>query len=309
MKHPDPPHSESVVDISKGRSLAYAEYGDVDGDVIFWLHGTPGGRRQIPPGIHRAGKKHRFRVLAVERPGTGRSSDHRYARLVEFGADMGMFADRLGIDSFGVVGLSGGGPYTLAVAHEHPDRVVAAGVLGGLAPTVGAESQFSYHVLTRLAQPLLEAARRTVVPMMDFGLAAFEAVADPAYHLYVKVNGGADADVMVEPEVKAMFLADILGAEAIRSPIHDLALFGRHWGFRIANVKAPVLIWHGDADHIVPYSQGEHLARLLPTSSLTTVPDLGHFAGFTQADEVLGGLRQVFDGVHPEVSPTMKVAT
>ena len=77
---------------------------------------------------------------------------------------------------------------------------------------------------------------------------------------------------------------------------------------RLAGAE-PVSLWHGDADHIVPYSQGEHLARLLPASSLTTVPDLGHFAGFTQADEVLGGLRQVFDGVHPEVSPTMKVAT
>jgi pimeloyl-ACP methyl ester carboxylesterase len=164
-------------------------------------------------------------------------------------------------------------------------------VLGGLAPTVGDDAQFSYHQLTRLAQPVLELARRTVLPAMNFGLAAFERIADPAYHLYVRVNGGADSEVMVDPDVKSMFLNDLLGAEAIRAPIHDLALFGRHWGFELADIKVPVFIWHGDADHVVPYGQGQHLARTIGSASLTTVPDLGHFAGFTQAEVVLDALR------------------
>jgi pimeloyl-ACP methyl ester carboxylesterase len=39
-----------------------------------------------------------------------------------------------------VIGLSGGGPYTLGCAAAMPDRVVAVGVLGGVAPTVGADA-------------------------------------------------------------------------------------------------------------------------------------------------------------------------
>ena len=39
-----------------------------------------------------------------------------------------------------VIGLSGGGPYTLACAAAMPDRVVAAGVLGGVAPIRGADA-------------------------------------------------------------------------------------------------------------------------------------------------------------------------
>ena len=39
-----------------------------------------------------------------------------------------------------VVGLSGGGPYSLACGAGLPDRVVAVAVLGGVAPTQGPEA-------------------------------------------------------------------------------------------------------------------------------------------------------------------------
>jgi pimeloyl-ACP methyl ester carboxylesterase len=49
-------------------------------------------------------------------------------------------ADTLGIDKMAVIGLSGGGPYTLGCAAAMPDRIVAVGVLGGVSPTVGADA-------------------------------------------------------------------------------------------------------------------------------------------------------------------------
>lgn len=36
-----------------------------------------------------------------------------------------------------IIGLAGGGPYTLACAAAMPDRVIAVGILGGAAPTRG----------------------------------------------------------------------------------------------------------------------------------------------------------------------------
>ncbi len=35
---------EGTVQLSDGRALGYAEYGDPDGDPIFEFHGLPGGR-------------------------------------------------------------------------------------------------------------------------------------------------------------------------------------------------------------------------------------------------------------------------
>ena len=40
----------------------------------------------------------------------------------------------LGLESFSVLGSSGGGPYALACAHELPERVTRAGVISGVGP-------------------------------------------------------------------------------------------------------------------------------------------------------------------------------
>ena len=53
---PLPPIAEGSVTLADGRNLAWAEFGDAEGDVVIWCHGTPGARHQIPPdGILKTG--------------------------------------------------------------------------------------------------------------------------------------------------------------------------------------------------------------------------------------------------------------
>ena len=143
MPHPprlEPPRFLGTVRLSGGRRLGYAEYGPARGRPLLWFHGTPGARRQIAPEARTLAHERGVRIVAVERPGIGESTPHVYRALVEFAADIEQLADSLGIDRFGVAGLSGGGPYALACAHEMPARVVAVGVLGGVAPAVGPDA-------------------------------------------------------------------------------------------------------------------------------------------------------------------------
>src|ERR1700744_2620712 len=42
------PKLEGNVAVGDDRQLGFAEFGDPQGRAIFWLHGTPGARRQIP---------------------------------------------------------------------------------------------------------------------------------------------------------------------------------------------------------------------------------------------------------------------
>jgi len=42
------PKLEGNVAVGEDRQLGFAEFGDPQGRAIFWLHGTPGARRQIP---------------------------------------------------------------------------------------------------------------------------------------------------------------------------------------------------------------------------------------------------------------------
>jgi len=294
ITEPPVPRQVGVVDVAGDRQLGWAEFGHPDGDPVLWFHGTPGTRAQIPPLVDEVALHHGFRVITIERPGTGRSTDHRYHRVVEFAADVEDAVDALGLERFAVVGLSGGGPYTLAVAHRMPDRVVAATLLGGMGPTRGPDAVLSYTRLLRFAAPVLETLRGPIGGLLDRIVAVAEPLADPVFSTYVTLLGFADRPVLRDPRFKAMFLHDLLTSGSLRAPAHDLALFARHWGFALDEVQPPVVVWQGLADTIVPPSHGHHQAARLPRGELHVRPGEGHFAGFADVESVLGRLREVW---------------
>ncbi len=117
-----------------GARLGFAEFGDPGGRPVVWMHGTPGARRQLAPLAKGHAATSGVRVIGLERPGVGWSSPQRYQKIVDFADDVERVADALQLERFGVVGLSGGGPYALACAHRLGERVAAVGVLGGVAP-------------------------------------------------------------------------------------------------------------------------------------------------------------------------------
>jgi len=134
------PKLEGNVAVGDDRQIGFAEFGDPQGRAVFWLHGTPGARRQIPMEARVYAEQRQIRLIGVDRPGIGSSTPYQYDAVFAFADDLRTIADTLGIDQMEVVGLSGGGPYTLACAAAMPDRVVAAGVIGGVAPTTGSDA-------------------------------------------------------------------------------------------------------------------------------------------------------------------------
>src|SRR6476469_923061 len=133
----DRPKLEGNIAVGEDRQIGFAEFGAPQGRAVFWLHGTPGARRQIPTEARAYAEEADIRLIGIDRPGIGSSTPYQYDNVLEFADDLRTIADTLGIDKMAVVGLSGGGPYTLACAAAMPDRVVAAGVVGGVAPTQG----------------------------------------------------------------------------------------------------------------------------------------------------------------------------
>ncbi|MGA9361163.1 MAG: alpha/beta hydrolase, partial [Mycobacterium sp.] len=126
------PKLEGNVAVDDDRQISFAEFGAPQGRAVFWLHGTPGARRQIPTEARVYAEDHDIRLIGIDRPGIGSSTPHRYETIAAFAADLRTIADTLGIDKMAVVGLSGGGPYALACAAGLSDRVVAVAVLGGV---------------------------------------------------------------------------------------------------------------------------------------------------------------------------------
>jgi pimeloyl-ACP methyl ester carboxylesterase len=291
---PPVPRAVGETEVATGRVLGWAEFGHPDGDPVLWFHGTPGARLQVPPTVDEVALQHGFRIIGVERPGSGRSTDHRYRRVADIAADVDVLRAELSLDRFAVVGLSGGGPYALGVAHGLPERVVAVSLLGGFGPTRGRDAVFSITRALRYAAPLFETLRGPVGAGLNRVVPVLEPVADPIFSLYVAVMGFADKPVLNDAAFRAMFLHDLLNAGEFRSVAHDLALFSRHWGFHLTDVRAPVIVWQGLSDTIVPPSHGHHQAARLPRAELHVRPGEGHFAGFSDVVSVLDRLREVW---------------
>jgi pimeloyl-ACP methyl ester carboxylesterase len=283
---------ESVV--APGRVLGWAEYGHPDGDPLLWFHGTPGARRQVPPSVDEVALQRGFRVIAVERPGSGVSTDHQYRRIADFGADAEALADDLGLERFGAIGLSGGGPYVLAVAHHMPERLVVGCLLGGIGPTRGPDAVWSYTRGLRFLAPTFELLRSPLGGALGSLVGLAEASGEQALQIFARAIGGNDRQVLTEPDFQAMFINDLITAGELRAVAHDIALFARHWGFMLEDVQPPIVCWQGLSDRIVPPSHGHHQAARLPHGQLRVRPGEGHFAGFSDAVAVLDSVREVW---------------
>jgi pimeloyl-ACP methyl ester carboxylesterase len=103
------PRLEGHYRVGPRRRIGFAEYGDPNGRVIFWFHGTPGGRRQIAPRARVVARERGIRLIVLERPGVGFSTPHLYENVLGFADDVGTIADRLGIEEFAITALSGSG--------------------------------------------------------------------------------------------------------------------------------------------------------------------------------------------------------
>jgi pimeloyl-ACP methyl ester carboxylesterase len=204
----------------------------------------------------------------------------------------------LGIDQMAVIGLSGGGPYTLGCAAIMSDRVLAVGVLGGVAPTVGPDAigggvmalgSFVAPALPIIGLPLRLAAVSLIQLIRPFASSALE--------IYARISPEGDRRMLGRPEFKAMFLDDLLNGsrKQMAAPFADVAVFARDWGFRLDEVKVPVRWWHGDADHIVPYAHGQHVVSRLPDAELYTLAGESHLGGLGRCEDILRTLMEIWD--------------
>ena len=290
------PRAEGRFHLPGGRRLGYAEFGDPNGAVVLWFHGTPGGRRQFPLIGRRAAERLGLRVVLIERPGSGLSDSHKYAAVADFARDMAHVADALGADRLGVAGLSGGGPYALSCAAVPAlaNRVAAVAVLGGVTPSVGPEATNSgaidllrrtTGVFSVMRRPFAAAVSAMIVPIIPLGHLAYQGVS--------AIMPDGDKRVFADPDIEAMFIDDIVLAArgGFQAMVDDGRLFGRDWGFRLTDIAAPVRWWHGDADAIIPFDDAKQAISYLSNVELILMPDESHLGGFAAADDVLMFLR------------------
>ncbi len=266
---------------------------------MLWFHGTPGARRQVPPDAGREAASRGLRLISVERPGAGWSTPHLYNAVRDWAADVAQLTAQLGLAKFACIGLSGGGPYALACAHQLPDRIPVVAVLGGLGPTLGREIAPGY---TRLLGHLGRLLRAVSGPG-SWTLAKLIGMVGPVaptlggyLHYFFPTS---DRPVIQDSRNLEVFIDAILaGLEGdFRAPFYDLVLFAHDWGFALSDIKIPVRFWAGQVDVIVPTSHAAHQAFLIKDSKVVYKPGMGHFAGYTETGAVFDALLAAWPAV------------
>jgi pimeloyl-ACP methyl ester carboxylesterase len=306
------PRFEGTVRLAGGRRLGFAEFGPSRGRPLVWLHGTPGARLQIAPQARHLAHERNVRIVSVERPGVGESTPHSFEAVVDFALDIEQLCDALGIERFAVAGLSGGGPYALACAHEMPERVLAGAILGGVAPSVGADAaEGGAASLVRYFEPLLRRTHGPLGSFMSSLIRVLEPFADPVTDLFARLMPPGDQRVFEDQDVRRMFQQDlILGSRRYMQALFlDAMLFGREWGFSLGDLRVPIHLWYGDADTIVPVRHGEHLAERIPGAKLRIRSQEGHLGGLGASQEIFDALLEHWaDAEAPTRSPRRGVA-
>lgn len=286
-----PPRYEGQVSVREGRTLGVAEFGPPHAEQnVVWFHGTPGARRQVPEAGRRIADERGVRIIGIDRPGVGLSTPHLYKNLVDFTLDLEVALDKLGIDRFSTVGLSGGAPYALAAAHVMPDRVPSVGILGGVVPSGGEDGVGGGLVsLATRFKPLLPLLVEPFGALLTTVVRVARPIGPRAMDLYARFAPEGDRQVLAVPENREMFLDDLYnsGRHGMRAAAFDAILFTRWWGFSVRDLKVPVTWWQGDEDNIVPLSHAEHIVPLIPGAELRIRPGDGHLGGLGIAEEVL----------------------
>lgn len=94
---------------------------------------------------------------------------------------------------------------------------------------------------------------------------------------------GGPPDARAIAQRNAVEVAPYLARSMRRAVMHGYAGYlddnvaqGHPWGFRVADIRVPVVVRHGELDGLVDVRQGRWLARAIPGARGVFLPDAGH---------------------------------
>jgi pimeloyl-ACP methyl ester carboxylesterase len=270
----------SILEID-GVRLHYYDAGAEDAPAMVLIHGLGDEAdtwRHVLPRLAE-----RYRVLAVDLPGFGRSAHPRRPHTTGFFARIIVgLLNKLGIAKAVLVGSSMGAMVAQRLAMAHPElveRLVLIG--GGIAPS---NEGFPTAMLLFLLPGLGEITYTSLRSSQD---RAYETLR-PYYH---------DLDAL--PEADREFLRQRVWARvwssgqrrgflsAFRWVAIDMALRANSFREQTAQLNIPTLLIWGEHDAIAPRSRAEALLNLLPNARLEVIPGVGHLPQQEAPDALL----------------------
>lgn len=278
-----------------GRSLSYARYGDPKGDPVVFHHGWPSSRYQASF-LDPIAREREICLLAPDRPGVGNSDPRPNRHFSDWPEDLAAFADQLGIERFKILGISGGGPYTLAACAGLGDRIERAAILCGAPPLAERSDRGHMHWVYR-----------TLATSTQLRRMALPGVVRLSRWMVGRGPERAPMSWMLRsiPEVDREAIFNSGGwavvsrsfSEAVRNGapgmLEDGEVYLSTWDFDPEKIRVPVHFWHGEDDANLPCEVAQRLAATVPTAETSWVEGQGHYSlPLNYADEALDWLKE-----------------
>ncbi|KAI2506752.1 Alpha beta hydrolase [Fragilaria crotonensis] len=276
--------------------------------VVFYFGGMPASAEE--PALHSCRTSssatgndvyasRKIHLVCIDKPGMGGSSfQYRFSIQKDWPRILDSVASQLEIqDQYGVVGVSNGGPYVMASLLDKKSRVKAAAMVVGVSNDVWKSGYFASKLSTMFEGIYNSLPLVVTAPLNAIGLFMGS--------FYLMQLGGFESVLkgMLPPEAKPILkrvLSDgaaNFGLGAALDCQQGLSLlYARDEKTEYHQVKAPVSLWYGKKDKMVPMASAEWLHQQLPNSVLHKV-DAGHELYFTHMDQVLDELVAMMDEV------------
>ncbi|KAI0817444.1 alpha/beta hydrolase fold protein [Xylaria sp. FL0064] len=279
--------SSATLTLPDGRTLGYAQYGVLTGPAIFYMHGLPGSRMEgalfDAPAITPLA-----RIIGIDRPSYGLSSPQPDRTILDHTKDVEYLAKHLSIDSYGVLGISGGGPYALACAAALPaDKLKAVSIICGLGPPeVGYKGMDWWHWTGfTIGFHYFQWACRWWFSRETFG--RLDLTDEERFARFQREWSKAkrtahpkDVAALEDPDLIRWLVRN--QREGYRQGFHGFLLDGKlvssNFGFRIQDIRQdlPIHLWNGKYDTHAPQSHSEGIAARLGPNARLEILDETH---------------------------------
>ena len=285
-----------------GRIVEIVTDGPEDGLPLVLHEGTPVGLDLYPPTVEAAAVRG-LRSVLIARPGYEGSTPRPGRRVADVTEDVAEVLNALGGDTFLTMGWSGGGPHALACAALLPGRCLAAASIAGVAP-YGVDGLDWMAGMGPENVEEFGATLKGEAALTEFLLKVADEVRSVTGQQVAEALGGlaSEADKAALTGEYAEHMAAGLRAalsHGIAGWRDDDLAFAADWGFSLGwkpakageREPAPVAIWQGDQDMMVPYAHGEWLAANITGARAHLLPGEGHLTlTVTSRDRILDDL-------------------
>lgn len=211
-------------------------------------------------------------MIACDRPGM-RGSDYQLKRgFRDMPADILALANALGVEKFGLFGVSGGAGYVATCAFLIPQRLAAVVIASGAGPMGSPEALASLPFLGRLVWGL--SARAPGPASLLFSLTRPRDLQDVSKirQRMKRSMSPVESAVFEKPSRLEAFIAS--GVESMHQDVHGIAwdthLCARPWDIPLEEIYFPVRLLHGESDRNVPVAVARDVLILAGKGSKPT---------------------------------------